>query len=96
MIGNDYWRSAGRAGVGTVMRSKHFKGIMFQGNRQRSLYYPDRLKALFFKIAREAQENPAVNAYKSMGNPMSEGTKLMFALATNQAKLKILIPYRQF
>lgn len=70
VIENDYWRSAGRTGVGTVMGSKNLKGILFQGNCQRSLYNPDRLKTLFKKMAREAKENPAVNAYKTMGTPM--------------------------
>lgn len=70
VIENDYWRSAGRTGVGTVMGSKNLKGIVFQGNHQRSLYQPDKLKALFKRMARDSKENPAVKAYKSMGTPM--------------------------
>jgi aldehyde:ferredoxin oxidoreductase len=34
-IKNDYWRSAGRTGAGTVMGSKKIKGILFTGNRKR-------------------------------------------------------------
>jgi len=70
VIENDYWRSAGRTGVGTVMGSKNLKAIVFQGNRQRSLYHADRLKALYKKMAGAAKGNPGVNAYKTMGTPM--------------------------
>ena len=37
VIENDYWRSAGRTGVGAVMGSKKLKALVFQGNRKRQL-----------------------------------------------------------
>ncbi|MCD6292861.1 MAG: aldehyde:ferredoxin oxidoreductase, partial [Deltaproteobacteria bacterium] len=37
VIENDYWRSAGRTGLGAVMGSKKLKGILFQGNCRRPL-----------------------------------------------------------
>ena len=36
VVENDYWRSAGRTGAGTVMGSKKLKGILFTGNCKRS------------------------------------------------------------
>jgi len=38
VIENDYWRSAGRTVVGTVMGSKRLKALLFQGDRGRELY----------------------------------------------------------
>ena len=70
VIENDYWRSAGRTGVGTVMGSKRIKAIVFQGDRKRSLFDETAVKNIFKEMARAARDNPAVAAYKSMGTPM--------------------------
>ena len=35
VVENDYWRSAGRTGAGTVMGSKKIKVIVFRDNRQK-------------------------------------------------------------
>jgi aldehyde:ferredoxin oxidoreductase len=35
VVENDYWRSAGRTGVGAVMGSKKIKAIAFWGNRKK-------------------------------------------------------------
>jgi aldehyde:ferredoxin oxidoreductase len=70
VIENDYWRSAGRAGVGTVMGAKHLKAIVFMGNAKRAAREPSGVKAFSKKIAGIGKDNPGVKAYKSMGTPM--------------------------
>ena len=70
VIENDYWRSAGRTGVGTVMGSKRIKALLFQGEAKRSLYDEDKVREFSKKIATEGKENPGAKAYKSMGTTM--------------------------
>ncbi len=70
VIENDYWRSAGRTGVGTILGSKKVKGLVFYGDRKRTPFSPDAVKALTRRITAEAKESPAVKAYKSFGTPM--------------------------
>lgn len=70
LIENDYWRSAGRTGVGTVMGSKKLKGILFSGDRKRSFYDIDGIKSFAKKFAMQARSDKTAKAYKSMGTPM--------------------------
>ncbi|MBW2640867.1 MAG: aldehyde ferredoxin oxidoreductase family protein [Deltaproteobacteria bacterium] len=70
VIENDYWRSAGRTGVGTVMGSKNLKAIVFKGNKKRPLFNEKRVRTFSKEIAAESKNNPAVQAYKKMGTPM--------------------------
>jgi aldehyde:ferredoxin oxidoreductase len=70
VIENDYWRSAGRTGVGTVLGSKRLKGIVFQGDCKRPLADPDTVRIFSRDLSKESKENPGVKAYKSMGTPM--------------------------
>jgi aldehyde:ferredoxin oxidoreductase len=70
VIENDYWRSAGRTGVGTVMGSKKIKAIAFWGRRKKEVADPDLLKRFSRETAQGAKENPGVKAYKSLGTPM--------------------------
>ena len=37
VIENDYWRSAGRTGVGAVLGAKKIKAIAFWGNRSKEI-----------------------------------------------------------
>jgi aldehyde:ferredoxin oxidoreductase len=67
VIKNDHWRSAGRTGVGTVLGAKKIKGLLFQGDRARSLYDEDAAAAFSKAIMAESKDNPGVQAYKSMG-----------------------------
>ncbi len=67
VIKNDHWRSAGRTGVGTVLGAKKVKAIIFQGDRKRSVFDEDAVRNLAKDIAAEGKDNPAVNAYKTMG-----------------------------
>jgi len=70
VIENDYWRSAGRTGVGAVMSSKMIKGIAFLGSRKKTVADPELVKSFSNELARGAKDNPGVKAYKSMGTPM--------------------------
>jgi aldehyde:ferredoxin oxidoreductase len=70
VIENDYWRSAGRTGVGAVMGSKNIKGIVFWGDRKKEVAHPEDVKRFSKTMAQRAKEDAGVNAYKSMGTPM--------------------------
>ncbi|MCG8617390.1 MAG: aldehyde:ferredoxin oxidoreductase, partial [Desulfobacterales bacterium] len=70
VIENDYWRSAGRTGVGTVMGSKKLKGLFFAGDKKRKPHDKDLLKSFTKEIGKESKTNPGVAAYKAMGTPM--------------------------
>ncbi|HTY22555.1 MAG TPA: aldehyde ferredoxin oxidoreductase family protein [Desulfomonilaceae bacterium] len=70
VIENDYWRSAGRTGVGAVMGSKKIKGIAFWGNRKKQVSDPELVKNFARDLAHRSKDNPGVKAYKSMGTPM--------------------------
>jgi aldehyde:ferredoxin oxidoreductase len=70
VIENDYWRSAGRTGVGTVMGAKQVKAIVFKGDRKRTLYDPDRISDYSKALVKTTKDSPVVKAYKTMGTPM--------------------------
>jgi len=70
VIENDYWRSAGRTGAGSVMGSKKLKAIVFQGDCRRKLADTRAVQAFAKDLATEAKEHPQVEAYKSKGTPM--------------------------
>ena len=67
VIKNDTWRSAGRTGVGTVLGAKKVKAIVFQGDQKRPVHDEEAVRSLAKTIAGESKDNPAVNAYKTMG-----------------------------
>ena len=69
-IKNDYWRSAGRTGAGTVMGSKKIKGILFTGNRKRPLADEAAVKAFSKNFMAEFKDHAAANAYRTLGTPM--------------------------
>ncbi len=79
LIENDYWRSAGRTGVGAVMGSKKVKAIVFHGEARRAAANEDLLENFRKKTLAKAKDNPGVAAYKNLGTPM------MVALLTNVA-----------
>jgi len=70
VIENDYWRSAGRTGVGTVMGSKKLKAILFQGNQKRKLWDPISIRTLYKDMAIQSKGNPGARALKSNGTPI--------------------------
>lgn len=70
VIENDYWRSAGRTGVGAVMGSKKIKAIAFWGNKKKELADSEIVKRFAKEIAQRGKDDKGVQAYKSMGTPM--------------------------
>ncbi len=70
VIENDYWRSAGRTGVGAVMGSKNIKAIAFMGGSKKQIAHPDIIKDFTKTIAKRSKDDAGVFAYKSMGTPM--------------------------
>ena len=70
VIENDYWRSAGRTGVGAVMGSKHLKAIVFKGDKRRALFDAEGVRHFSKDVAEESKNNPAVQAYKNMGTSL--------------------------
>lgn len=70
VIENDYWRSAGRTGVGAVMGSKNIKAIAFWGNKQKEVADHDLVKNISKDLSSKAKDDKGVHAYKTMGTPM--------------------------
>ncbi len=70
VIENDYWRSAGRTGLGAVMGAKKLKGIFFAGDRRRPLADPEGAASWSRQLARESRDQAGVLAYKKLGTPM--------------------------
>ena len=70
VIENDYWRSAGRTGVGAVMGSKKIKAVAFWGNRKKEPADPALLKQFASQLAERAKTDKGAAAYKSLGTPM--------------------------
>ncbi len=70
VIENDYWRSAGRTGVGCVLGSKKLKAIVFQGDCSRKLADRKAMSAFAKGLAKEGKDNAQVAAYKNKGTPM--------------------------
>jgi len=73
-IKNNYWRSAGRAGLGAVMGSKKVKGIVFSGDTRAPLAEPGLLKKFSRSLKERGKDNPAVKAYYNYGTPMMVAT----------------------
>jgi aldehyde:ferredoxin oxidoreductase len=59
VIENDYWRSAGRTGVGAVMGSKHLKAIVFKGDKRRALFDAEGVQRFSKEVAEESKNNPS-------------------------------------
>jgi len=70
VIENDYWRSFGRTGVGTVMGSKKVKAISFHGEKKRTIAHPDRLEQFAKETLERGKDNAGAQAYRRMGTPM--------------------------
>ncbi|HEX3030840.1 MAG TPA: aldehyde ferredoxin oxidoreductase C-terminal domain-containing protein, partial [Bacillota bacterium] len=66
-IENNYWRSAGRTGVGAVMGSKNVKAIVFYGQAKVQLADPELFAECLQDLAAKAKDNPAVTAYRKYG-----------------------------
>jgi len=70
VIENDYWRSAGRTGVGAVMGSKRIKAIAFSGSMKKDLADTELLTQFSRGTALRGKDDAGARAYRSMGTPM--------------------------
>lgn len=70
VIENDYWRSAGRTGVGAVMGSKKIKAIAFWGGNKKQVADRSLVASLAKELSARAKDDKGVAAYKSLGTPM--------------------------
>ncbi len=70
VVENDYWRSAGRAGMGAVLGSKNIKGLAFYGNQRRPAAFPDELKDFSKAIIGQFKTHKAAEGYRNFGTPM--------------------------
>jgi len=70
VIENDYWRSLGRTGVGTVMGAKKVKAIVFYGERKKETAYPQELEKFAKETLERGKDSPGAQAYRRLGTPM--------------------------
>jgi len=70
VVENDYWRSAGRTGVGAVLGSKKVKGLAFHGARKREAANPELLDKFVNKIRDKGKTDAGAKAYRTLGTPM--------------------------
>lgn len=68
-IENNYWRSAGRCGMGAIMGSKKLKAIVFHGNASAPLADDDMLTDYVKSLVKKGKNDPGVAAYKKYGTP---------------------------
>ena len=70
VIENDFWRSAGRTGMGAVLGSKKVKAIVFRGKRRRKSADRKALGAFAKAMSRAGKADAQVAAYKNKGTAM--------------------------
>lgn len=70
VVENDYWRSAGRTGMGAVLGAKQVKAIAFHGNQARPVAAPEEIKAYSKEMFKTLKDHAATQAYRNLGTPM--------------------------
>lgn len=70
VVENDYWRSAGRTGMGAVLGSKKIKALVFHGNTRREFHAEDEIKTYAKKMLKELKKHPATETYRTLGTPV--------------------------
>jgi aldehyde:ferredoxin oxidoreductase len=73
VVENNYWRSAGRTGVGAVLGAKKVKALAFHGEKRRPVADADGLAAFSRKIMAAGKGNKGVEGYRNFGTPMMVG-----------------------
>ncbi len=68
-IKNNYWRSAGRSGMGAVMGSKKLKGIVFSGDQKAPLADEAKLKDYVKNLIKECVDTERTKNMKQKGTP---------------------------
>lgn len=70
VVENDYWRSAGRTGMGAVLGSKKIKALVFHGSQRRDFHDPDKMKQYAKKMLKDCKNHPATQTYRTQGTPV--------------------------
>ena len=70
VVKNDYWRSAGRTGMGAVLGAKKVKAVAFHGQAERPWAYPKEIKAYAKEMVKRLKNDAAAQAYRNLGTPM--------------------------
>jgi aldehyde:ferredoxin oxidoreductase len=66
-IGNDYWRNAGRGGLGAVMGSKKVKAIVFHGDEKVEWGRPEEVRDFSRELRKKGVKNPGVKGFRKYG-----------------------------
>lgn len=70
VVENDYWRSAGRTGMGAVLGSKKIKGLVFHGSQQREFHDPNQIRQYSKNMLKELKNHAATETYRNQGTPV--------------------------
>ena len=70
VVENDYWRSAGRTGMGAVLGSKNIKGIVFHGNTRREFHDLAGIKTYSKDMLSRLKDSPVTQVYREQGTPV--------------------------
>ncbi|MCG8563748.1 MAG: aldehyde ferredoxin oxidoreductase family protein, partial [Desulfobacterales bacterium] len=70
VVENDYWRSAGRTGMGAVMGAKNIKGIVFHGSARREFHDLDGIKTYSKAMLGRLKDHPVTQVYREQGTPV--------------------------
>ncbi|SFG37858.1 aldehyde:ferredoxin oxidoreductase [Desulfotomaculum arcticum] len=68
-IENNYWRSAGRTGMGAVMGAKKVKALVFHGSARCEPADGAGLKHYVAALVQKGRDNPGVHTYRKYGTP---------------------------
>ncbi|MCL6447661.1 MAG: aldehyde:ferredoxin oxidoreductase [Armatimonadetes bacterium] len=68
-VENNYWRSAGRGGLGAVLGSKNVKAVVFHGRTPTVVDDETALKTFITRLLSISKDLPAVKNYRKYGTP---------------------------
>lgn len=66
---NNYWRCAGRTGVGAVLGSKKVKALAFSGDLPRPIADPEGVHRFSIEWTKKSKEYPAASFFRNLGTP---------------------------
>jgi len=67
VVENDYWRSLGRTGMGTVLGAKKIKGIAFYGDIRRQVAKPDVINEMWEELKAIGKDDPGAKKFHDQG-----------------------------
>jgi len=69
VVNNDYWRQAGRTGMGAVLGSKKVKGIVFHGSARCQLHDREAIEVFDKDLRAQYTDSAAARLYRTIGTP---------------------------